>query len=217
MIVPNNLNLGPVIPQDLNAANVGLDVDVTNPVNITLTGAPITSATASAAVSPFAPNPGPGEAKGSTYYFNSFNFNNLASTLTINSTDPAAEPIIYFDEHTLTTTIQGQNNLTIAVATEFIVKDPAWTKVQAINIGNLTNSRYNFATDISDLTLYPGGSPEVMDAQPIANINFSGANSSYVVSNESTNDATFIATVPIVPAQDLWGQLGVYFFNMKSC
>ncbi len=130
--------------------------------------------------------------------------------MTINSTDPAAEPIIYFDEHTLTTIVQGQNNLTIAVATEFVVKDPAWTKVQAINIGNLTNSRYNFATDTSDLTLYPGGPPEVMDAQPIANINFSGANSSYVVSNESTNDATFIATVPIVPAQDLWGQLGVH-------
>ncbi len=60
MTVPNNLNLGPVIPQDLNAANVGLDVDVTNPVNITLTGAPITSATASVVVPPFAPNPGPG-------------------------------------------------------------------------------------------------------------------------------------------------------------
>ena len=74
MTVPNNLILGPVIPVDLTKANVGLVVNVPNVSQITLTGTPVTPAEAAAAFPPFAP--GPGDAPGHTYYFNSFNFNN---------------------------------------------------------------------------------------------------------------------------------------------
>nr|WP_238375467.1 cell surface protein [Rickettsia massiliae] len=84
MTVPNNITLGPVIPVDLTKENVRLVVDVPNAINITLTGTPVTNAQALAAVSPFAP--GPGEAPGNTYYFNSFNFNDLASTLIFQAT-----------------------------------------------------------------------------------------------------------------------------------
>lgn len=185
MTVPANtaINLGNVTS---NGAEDGLSVNVPNDgASLTLTG--------------------------NNYYINNMNFNGTASTLSIASTVLApANSTIFFAEDTIITGLQGQNNLTIVVNTEFVVKDPAWTKANAINIGNLVNSRYNLVTDTSDIVLYPGGPPEVVDAQPIANINWSGPNSLYVVTNESANQAKFIATVPLVPAQDLWGQLGVH-------
>ncbi|CEO16684.1 hypothetical protein RMONA_01320 [Rickettsia monacensis] len=85
------------------------------------------------------------------------------------------------DEHTIITDVQGQNNLTIATNTPFVVKNPNWNKANAINIGNLNGSRYNLATDTS---VYSPGN-EVVDIQPTKNINFSGSNSSYIVSNGS--------------------------------
>ncbi|EER21088.1 hypothetical protein [Rickettsia endosymbiont of Ixodes scapularis] len=156
MTVPTNtaINLGNVTS---NGAGSGLNIDCpNNGAALTLTG--------------------------NTYYVNNMNFNNTVSTLTIASTVVApADPTVYLDEHTIITDVQGQNNLTIATNTPFVVKNPNWNKANAINIGNLNGSRYNLATDTS---VYSPGN-EVVDIQPTKNINFSGSNSSYIVSNGS--------------------------------
>ncbi len=69
MTVPNNLSLGPVIPVNLKATNVGLVVNVPNAINMTLTGAPVTPTAASAAVSPFCTKSGTGVSTGKHLLF----------------------------------------------------------------------------------------------------------------------------------------------------
>ncbi|MCC8418513.1 MAG: hypothetical protein LN590_02720 [Rickettsia endosymbiont of Glossina mortisans submortisans] len=198
----------------IGSLNIGANNNavMTVPANTAINLGNVTSSGAGDGLSVNVPNDGANlTLTGNNYYINNMNFNGTASTLSVASTVLApANSTIFFTEDTIITGLQGQNNLTIVVDTEFIVKDPAWTKANAINISDLVNSRYNLVTDTSDLALYPGGPPEVVDTQPIANINWSGPNSLYVVTNESPNQAKFIATVPLVPAQDLWGQLGVH-------
>jgi hypothetical protein len=104
------------------------------------------------------------------------------------------------------TSLAGAGNLTIDVSTPFIVKDPSWSNAKTIN-----SSRYDFATDSS--VYFPGN--EIVDIQPTANIKFADANSSYVVTNESINDAEFKATVDLVPTNDLDGQLTVHVAQGK--
>ncbi|GAA5251991.1 hypothetical protein [Candidatus Rickettsia kedanie] len=191
----------------IGSLNIGANNNVvmTVPANTAINLGNVTSSGAGSGLKINVPNNGASlTLTGNNYYINHMNFNGTVSTLSVASTVLApANSTIFFTEDTIITGVQGQNNLTIVVDTEFVVKDPASTKANAINIGNLV-------TDTSDLGLYPGGPPEVVNAQPIANINWTGPISNYVVTNELKNQAKFIATVPLVPVQDLWGQLGVH-------
>ncbi|EAA26031.1 hypothetical protein [Rickettsia sibirica] len=117
-------------------------------------------------VSPFAP--GPGEAPGNTYYFNSFNFNDLASTLIFQATSlfpSTGDNRIAFisGPGSIVTSVQGQADLTLQIDTDFQFKHPSWIKAKTFNIAN--NKLLNFATDTSPAAgLYVN---EVMDIQPI--------------------------------------------------
>ncbi|WP_323811239.1 hypothetical protein [Rickettsia conorii] len=210
MTVPNNITLGPVIPVDLTKENVGRVVDVPNAINITLTGTPVTNAQALATVPPFAP--GPGEAPGNTYYFNSFNFNDLASTLIFQATSlfpPTGDNRIAFisGPGSIVTSVQGQADLTLQIDTDFQFKHPSWVKAKTFNSAN--NQLLNFVTDTSPAAgLYVN---EVMDIQPIENsIKFGGQNATYDVSNESPNAEEFVASFNLIPANDVDGQLRVH-------
>nr|WP_016926619.1 hypothetical protein [Rickettsia conorii] len=117
-------------------------------------------------VPPFAP--GPGEAPGNTYYFNSFNFNDLASTLIFQATSlfpSTGDNRIAFisGPGSIVTSVQGQADLTLQIDTDFQFKHPS--------IAN--NKLLNFATDTSPAAgLYVN---EVMDIQPIDIVSSSAA------------------------------------------
>ena len=212
MTVPNNLILGPVVPQDLTAGNVGLVVNVPNASQITLTGTPVTDVQAAAALPAFAPN----QAPGNTYYFRSFDFNSKASTLIFNATSsfpPTGDNRIAFisGPNSIVASVQNQENLTLQLKTSFQFKHPSWIQAQAFNIED--SQLLNFATNTSPAAgLY---ADEIMDIQPKQNINFSGQNAVYDVSSESPNFATFITTEQLIPAADLLGILRVHVASGK--
>lgn len=199
MTVPNDLILGPVVPQDLTAGNVGLVVNVPNAVNITLTGTPVTDEQAAAALPAFAPNqvPAPGQAPGNTYYFNS-----KASTLIFDATSkfPATNDnrIAFIGgAGSIAASVQGQAALTLQLNTSFQFKHPSWIQAQAFNI--------------EDNQLL-----KAMNIQLIENsIKFGGPNAIYEVSNESPNPAEFTASFDIVLANDSNGILIVHPSNAR--